>query len=151
MIAVPLAVLAAVLNAGGDLLQRRAGRDEHDRLSPWRLMRNVARRSGWCGLLADVCGLGAHVLALSVGEIATVQPLMVLELPVAVLGAALLGSRPTRREATAVGLLTVGLAGFVVLLSPTAGAPLGVPGTTWSMGLPVLLGLGAGPDRARAP
>jgi hypothetical protein len=74
VIEVPLAVLAAVPNAGGDLLQRRAGH------------RPGGRRQRW-------------------------------------------------------GCSPWGWPASLVLLSPTGGAPLVVPGRTWAIGLPLLLGL----------
>ena len=136
--ALALAMLAAVLNASGDLAQRRATRDQPDELSgSARLMWNLFRRPIWlAGVVASLLGLCVHVVALSLGELAMVQPVLVLELPLAVLGGSLLfGARLTRRDWCAVGMLAVGLALFVFCLSPTGGAPLQVSGGAWAAGL----------------
>ncbi|HEY2195994.1 MAG TPA: DMT family transporter [Actinomycetospora sp.] len=139
-----LAVVAACLNAAGDLLQRGSTRKEGDPGSGsvsllWRL----ARRPGWLlGVGASVTGLGVHVVALSIGQLAAVQPLLVLELPVAVVASSSwFGVRLSRQDWVAVALLAVGLAAFVFGLSPRGGRPTGVSGGTWAAGLAVLLGL----------
>lgn len=144
MIAMLLAVTAASLNAAGDLLQRGSTRKERDPGSgSVSLLWHLARRPGWLlGLLASVTGLGVHVVALSIGQIASVQPLLVLELPVAVVASSFwFGVRLSRRDWAAVALLAVGLAGFVFGLSPHGGRPTGVSGGTWAAGLAVVLGL----------
>lgn len=144
MIPLVLAVVAACLNATGDLLQRRSGRDEHDAGSgSVSLLWDLFRRPGWLlGLLASLVGLGVHVVALSLGTIATVQPLLVLELPIAVVvSSRLFGARLSRRDWVAVALLAVGLAAFVFALFPHGGAPTAVSGPVWAVGLAVVLGL----------
>lgn len=146
MIALLLAVVAACLNATGDLLQRRSTRGESDPGSgSAALLWDLFRRPGWLfGLLASLIGLGVHVVALSVGEIATVQPLLVLELPVAVLGSSwLFGVRLSRRDWVAVAVLAIGLAAFVFSLHPRGGQPTEVSGPAWAVGLGVVLGLTA--------
>jgi drug/metabolite transporter (DMT)-like permease len=139
-----LAVLAAILNASGDLLQRRATRDEpNPRSGHLRLLLDLARRPAWLGgVVASLVGLGVHVVALSTGELATVQPLLVLEMPLAVIGMSrLFGVSLARRDWIAVALLTLGLAAFVFSLSPTGGDPTQVLGTAWAVGLGVLAAL----------
>lgn len=139
-----LAALGAFLNAGGDLLQRRVTRDEPDDATGGaRLLLDLARRPAWlAGVVAGLLGLAVHVVALSIGEIATVQPLLALELPVSVIGMSwLFGVRLSRRDWLAVAMLTVGLAAFVAFLAPSGGDPSAVSGGTWAVGLGVLAAL----------
>lgn len=146
MIALVLAVVAACLNATGDLLQRRSTRGESDPGSgSVSLIWDLFRRPGWLlGLLASLVGLGVHVTALSIGQIATVQPLLVLELPVAVVASSFLFRAPlSRRDWLAVALLAIGLAAFVFSLDPHGGSPTRVPGVVWAIGLAVVLGVAA--------
>lgn len=136
-----LAVLAALLNAVGDLAQRRSARVEPGPAGPALVLRMV-RRPGWvAGVVASLAGLGAHVAALSLGAIAAVQPLLVLELPLAVAGAALLFRvRPTARDVGAIVLLTAGLAALVFCLRPGGGDATAVSGPAWAVGLAVVGG-----------
>jgi drug/metabolite transporter (DMT)-like permease len=139
-----LALTAALLNAAGDLLQRRAARTQPDELAgSWRLLRELARRPIWVsGLLASLAGLLTHIVALSIGTIAVIQPVLVLELPLAVLAASWFSSsRLAVRDWVAVLLMAAGLAVFVSSLSPSEGRPLAVGTTDWVAGLCVLLAL----------
>lgn len=147
MFALLLAVGAAVLNASGDLLQRRAARAQPAELAgTLRLILRLARRPVWVlGVLASLAGLLTHVVALSIGTIAIIQPVLVLELPLAVLAATWLSaSRLARRDWVAVLLMAGGLAAFVASLSPTEGHPLTVGTGTWVAGLGVLFAVVAG-------
>jgi drug/metabolite transporter (DMT)-like permease len=142
MSALFLAVTAALFAALGDVLQRRATRSEPDELAgSWRLLRNLARHPAWLlGSLSSLTGLGTHVLALSLGEITVVQPLLVLELPFAVLLATLLSaSRLAGRDWSAITMMALGLAVFVFCLAPRGGDAGAVGAGTWSVGLGVLL------------
>lgn len=139
--ALGLAALAAVLNATGDLAQRHATR-QGSRARPGniRLLLDLLRRPAWsAGVLASLLGLGAHVVALSMGELAAVQPVLILELPLAVVGSAVLFDvRLRRRDWVAVGLLTLGLAVLVVCLHPVGGDPMALSGIAWAAGLTTL-------------
>jgi drug/metabolite transporter (DMT)-like permease len=103
------------------------------------------------GLGASVLGLGVHITALSTGSIVAVQPLLVLEFPLAVIGTGyLFGVRLTGRDRLAIALLTVGLGSVIFCLAPRHGDPTAVPGTTWAVGLgglAVLMGGLAGAGR----
>lgn len=138
MLALLLAAAAAACNAAGDVLQRSSAR--HERSDPRQsvqLLGRLLRRPRWLlGLVASVVGLGLHIGALSVGELSIVQPLLVLELPLAVLGSALfLGQRLTARDLSAIAVLGVGLVLFVAFLGPSGGRRLGVPALTWVLGV----------------
>ncbi|MFC5138288.1 DMT family transporter [Actinomycetospora rhizophila] len=148
-----LAMLAATLNAVGDLLQRRSMRTEPGpRGGPLRLVVQLLGRPGWlAGLGASVLGLAVHIGALSIGRIVAVQPVLVMEFPLAVLGTSLLfGVRLVRRDQVAIVLMTVGLAAVLFCLAPKHGDPTTVPGTTWAVGLGALVVLMGGPAAAGA-
>ena len=73
------------------------------------LLLDLARRPDWIGgVVAGLVGLRVHVVAPSLGELAAFQPLLVLEMPLAVLGMSrLFGISLSRRDWVAVGLLTL--------------------------------------------
>ena len=93
------------------------------------LRATLSHRLYLLGLSVDVVGLALHVVALHLGALAVVQPLMVT----GVLFTLPLYARVTGRPISAVELgwaavLTVGLAGFLVIAA-TPGAAIGAPGT----------------------
>lgn len=72
--------------------------------------------------MADLGGFGLHAYALSTGELAVVQPLLVTGLMFALaLGARLEGRRVTRVQLGWSTLVVASLAGFLVLARPTGG------------------------------
>ena len=137
-LALLLATLAACANAAGDLFQRASARSEtSDLRGSVSLLVRLVRQPRWlAGVVISLLGLGIHVTALSFGELATVQPVLVAELPLAVVGASYLFGRGLGlRDATAVLMLAVGLALFVAFLAPGAGRTLTVDGATWAVGV----------------
>jgi drug/metabolite transporter (DMT)-like permease len=113
MIAIGLALVAAALNAAASVLQRRAARDEPpDREFSFRMLLDLARRPAWIGGIASVLvGFGVQAVALTLGRVAVVQPLLVAELPFTILLAALaFHLRPGAREWSSIVALAVGLA-----------------------------------------
>jgi len=115
--AVLAALLAAALFGVASALQHeQAGAVEASR-SPGLLL-DLARRPRWLlGIGADIGAVVLQAVALGLGTVALVQPLLVAGLPVAVaLSAALEHRRLLRREVIGVLLCTVGLA----LLGPAA-------------------------------
>ncbi|WP_433782748.1 DMT family transporter [Actinomycetospora sp. CA-101289] len=146
MSALLLAVVAALLAALGDVFQRRVTRVQPDHLTgTWRLLGNLVRHPVWlAGAVLSLAGLSTHVVALSLGEITVVQPVLVLELPFAVIIAAWLSrERLAARDGWAIVLMAVGVAVFVSCLAPTGGDPGSVSPGAWAVGLGVLL-TGAG-------
>lgn len=67
------------------------------------------------GLAADVVGVALHVLALRAGALATVQPLLVSGLVIALVLRARLGGQVQRREIAWGALLTASLAAFLLV------------------------------------
>ncbi|WP_043268607.1 DMT family transporter [Streptomyces sp. CT34] len=128
--AVVFAFLAAACNALSTVLQRRAARtvpvSGRLRLG---LFADLLHRSVWlAGMLMVLPAAGFQALALSLGALSVVQPIFVLELPLALLiGRPLLGRRGSRRGWGGVGLLVVGLVTALAAAAPDAGrdhAPL---------------------------
>lgn len=140
MLTVLLAVLAAAFNAVGAVLQRRVGQAQPDRHAfSGQLLWNLLRRPVWVvGVLMLVLGFLAQAAALSVGGIAMVQPLLVAELPLALLlGSILSHVRPRRVEWVSISVLAGGLAIFVFCLAPHGGDPRAASGLVWALGLAI--------------
>ncbi|HEX5145794.1 MAG TPA: DMT family transporter [Conexibacter sp.] len=126
-----LALLAALLFALGTVLQQKASLDAPSTAEGSRagLLLRMARRPVWlAGIAADALGFGAQAVALTIGRIAVVQPLLITSVVFALpLGARLTGQRITRRDVGAAALVTVSLAVFLLVADPSGGrndAPL---------------------------
>lgn len=127
-----LALAAALLFALGSVLQQKAGLDnpETGEGSGAGLLVRMAKRPVWlAGVAADALGFVGQAVALTIGRLAVVQPLlatsMVFALP---LGARLTGQRVSRSDVGAAVLVCVSLVAFLVVANPTGGrddAPLG--------------------------
>jgi drug/metabolite transporter (DMT)-like permease len=132
--AYPIAVLAAGSNATSNVLQRKANRGEPPDLSMRpRLLLDLLHRRVWlAGFGTVVLSFVLMAVALSMGRLAAVQPIVVLELPLTLVGAAkVLHARLGRREWTAVAVMTCGLAGLIVFLAPSGGNGGRPPGFEW--------------------
>jgi len=162
MLAVPLGLLAALLNAAASVLQRRAGSEESDeRAFSVHMLLELARRPVWfLGILAMFVGFVVQAIALTLGSVSTVQPLLVAELPFTfMLASVVFRARPSRSEWLATASLTAGLVLFLLCLGPEGGGPLAVPRWQWLVGLAatgavegvaVLLGLASSGHRRAA-
>lgn len=127
-----LALVAALLFALGSVLQQKAGLDdpESGEGSGAGLLVRMARRPVWlAGIAADALGFVGQAIALTIGRLAVVQPLlatsMIFALP---LGRRFTGQRVSRRDVGAAVLVTVSLVAFLVVADPTGGrddAPVG--------------------------
>src|SRR5205823_6869514 len=105
-------------------LQQRAARAEppHRAMDP-RLLLRLLRRPPWlAGGLADLAGVGLQALALTLGALAVVQPLLASGLLLSVpLEAALDRRRPRALDVGAVLLAAAGLWAFLVVAAPAGG------------------------------
>ncbi|HWD07562.1 MAG TPA: DMT family transporter [Actinomycetota bacterium] len=136
-LSIVVAVLAAVLNAVSNLLQRTADRREPQHLElHFGLLWDLAHKPIWLvGIAASTCSFLLMAVALRYGPLALVQPLIVLELPLTLVGAgAVFHVRLDAREWSATALLAAGLAALVGFLAPRAGAPH-APGAVWALGV----------------
>jgi drug/metabolite transporter (DMT)-like permease len=120
-----LAVLASVANAGSNVLQRAANSREPSNLSlSPRLILDLVHRKEWlAGFGLVIASFLCQATALGTGELAVVQPIILLELPLTLFAAKLfLGAHLHAREWGSVALLTAGLGGLVGFLSPHGGS-----------------------------
>lgn len=127
---IALAVVAALFFALGTVLQQKAGLDEPVEGSSAGLLVQMARRPMWlAGIAADGLGFAAQFVALAIGRVAVVQPLLVLSVVFALpVGARLTNQRVTRVDIGAALVVTVGLVAFLAIADPHGGrddAPLG--------------------------
>jgi drug/metabolite transporter (DMT)-like permease len=132
MIEIVLALVAALLFALGTVLQQKASLDEPSTAegSSSGLLLRMARRPVWlAGIAADALGFAAQAVALTIGRIAVVQPLLITSVVFALpLGARLTGQHVGRREVGGAVLVTSALAVFLLAADPSGGrndAPLG--------------------------
>ncbi|HEX3829696.1 MAG TPA: DMT family transporter [Sporichthyaceae bacterium] len=119
--AIPVAMLAAALFAASWALQHVAARqEERAELFDPRLLMRLFRRPVWLlGRVAATVGVGVQFLALRLGPLSVVAPLMVFGLVIAVpMEALLTGRRPDRAETNAVGITGFGIALFVYSAHP---------------------------------
>ncbi len=121
---VALALIAALLFALGTVLQQKAGMDAPASPTSSGLLLRMARHPLWlAGIAFDIIGFIAQAAALRVGQLAVVQPLLVLSVVFALpLGARLSDQRIGRREAAAAALVVVALVGFLALANPSGGS-----------------------------
>lgn len=137
ILTVALAVLAATGNATASVLQRKAARREPESRSfSIRLMWDLVRQPVWIGgICAVTVGFLLQAVALGLGRISVVQPLLVLELPFTLmLASVVFRTRLHAREWSAAAGMSLGLAVFLYTLRPTGGEPSTVSLTAWLLG-----------------
>lgn len=120
------AALAAAASAGGfalstSLQHRAAGRVPTTQGGPYALLLRLSRQPVWLmGMGFGGLAFCLHALALSLGALALVQPIMVSGIVFAVvIRAALERSVPTTPELWAVSITAVGLTLFLIATDPT--------------------------------
>ncbi len=138
MLSYLLAVLAACANATSSVLQRRANREvpQKQNLS-LRLIGSLLHQPIWFGgILAITLGFLLQATALGFGELATVEPILVLELPLTlILASRVFGQQMRWQEWGFAAAMTAGLGGLLLLLSPSAGRNGGVQWWGWALGV----------------
>lgn len=142
-LAIFLALVAACSNAASNVVQRIANRDEKNvRTLSLRLIADLLRRPLWfAGLGAVMLSFLLQASALRFGPLALVEPLLICELPLTFLGAAVVLHAPLgRREWGAAAVMTAGLAALVTFLDPRGGINHGVAPVVWTAGLGASLG-----------
>jgi drug/metabolite transporter (DMT)-like permease len=120
---VVLALISALLFALGTVLQQKAGMDAPASATSSGLLLRMARQPLWlAGIAFDIVGFIAQAAALRLGQLAVVQPLLVLSVVFALpLGARLSDQRVGRREGAAAALVVVALVGFLAIANPSGG------------------------------
>jgi len=140
------ALLAACANALSSVLERRAARDAplEDALS-WRLVADLARRPAWFGGIAALTvGFGLQALALHGGQIATVEPILIVELPFTLLlGAAMFKVRLSLRDLLAAVTMSAGLALLLLAGAPSGDSPGHVSAWKWALTIIAICAAGA--------
>ncbi len=143
-LAIVLAMGAALCNAGASVLQRRVGKDQPDDQDfGIRMLLQIASRPSWWGGVSLVTGgFLLQAGALTLGSVAAVQPILLVELPFTlVLAAAVFHFHLGWRDGVAVALLSGGLAVGLLSLDPRGGHPTTVPLLGWLIALAATLGL----------
>jgi drug/metabolite transporter (DMT)-like permease len=125
-----LALVAALLFALGTVLQQKAGLDDPVEGDASGLLIRMARRPVWlAGIAADALGFVAQAIALTIGRLAVVQPLLVSSVVFALpLGVRLTGQTVRRVDVAAAVVVAASLAIFLLVADPSGGrdnAPLG--------------------------
>jgi drug/metabolite transporter (DMT)-like permease len=139
-----LVLLATIANAMALVLQRKAAQDSaRSRGISAGTLRDMVQRPAWLVGTSIFCvAVALQAVALSLGSIALVQPVLVMELPFTLLlGWFVLGGALRRREWIAVAIMSVGLVVLLVSLQPSGGDALGAGAVTWILGTIVTLGL----------
>lgn len=129
MVSVALALLAAFTNALSSVLQRQANLDEADAPFGVSMLRHLLLRRAWLlGAGAMIVSFLLQAAALTLGALAVVQPLLAVELPIAVvLGASMLHRSLRMLDWLATVGMTGGLALMLSALAPRDNDPDHVP------------------------
>ena len=121
-------------NAATNVMQRSANRKISRRLEfSLQLITGLLRKPLW---LASIGTMLASFLfqaaGLGLGTLAAVEPLLVLDLPLTMIGARFfLGSRLGRREWVAIVAMTAGTVGLIAFLDPQGGRETGIGWPVW--------------------
>ena len=142
-LAVMVALLSALLFAIGSVLQQRAATEvpDEDALGVGLVTRLVRRPIWLAGTAGDTLGYVAQAIALALGSLVLVQPLLATSLLFALpLGAWWAGRRLRRSDGVWALVLTAALGVFLVAGNPTAGVDI-APVDDWLVAAAVLLPL----------
>ncbi|MEJ2871112.1 DMT family transporter [Actinomycetospora sp. OC33-EN08] len=140
--AVVLVLMACLGNALALTLQRKAAQDSaRQRGRSAGSFRDMVRRPPWLfGIVIFGAAVVCQVLALQIGSISLVQPVLVMELPFTLLvGWWILGGALRPYEWSAVGLMSIGLVVLLVSLRPHGGDALAAGNLRWILGTLVTL------------
>lgn len=137
-----LAVLTAVANATGNVLMSKAARTE-PRERQFRLaivIDMVTNRTWMAGIGVSLLSYLTGTAALGTGTLTVVQPITAIELPMTLVGAALVYGAPMGpRDWGGIVVMTAGLAGMISFLAPRAGRSTGIPSAVWILGSAVTI------------
>ncbi|HEX9623455.1 MAG TPA: DMT family transporter [Streptosporangiaceae bacterium] len=134
MVSYFLAFLAGVVNATGNVLNRKAARDEPDQAEfKLKLITDLMHRKVWLAAVGMmIISFALAAAALGTGQLASVQLVVVLELPMTIIGGALLLHSPLgAREWIAIAAMTAGVIGLLALLDPQPGPAKHIAPILW--------------------
>jgi drug/metabolite transporter (DMT)-like permease len=125
-----LALAAALFFAFGTVLQQKAGLEKPTESKGAGLLVQMAKRPVWlAGIAADALGFVCQAVALAIGRLAVVQPLLVATVVFALpLGAKFTGQKVKRIDIGAAFMVVIALIAFLTIADPSGGgddAPLG--------------------------
>ena len=146
MISYAAAVATALANAASNVLNRKATRDEPAAFQfRLRLIAGLLRRPAWLAAVAlMILSFGLGAAALGAGQLASVEPIIALELPMTVIGGSrLLGGRLRRSGWAAIAVMTAGLIVLLMSLDPRRGPHAPVTPAAWITGSAVSGGAAA--------
>ncbi|MCU4187053.1 DMT family transporter [Acidiferrimicrobium sp. IK] len=126
MLAVVCAVVAALMYAAASVLQQRsAAAQGHEHSLRLGLLTRLVQNPAWLlGIAADVAGYVLQFVALSLGTLVVVQPLLVCGLLFALpIGARVGAARLHRSDWAAAVAVCLGLAVFLTIARPANGHP----------------------------
>lgn len=140
MLGVALMLLAALCNASASVLQRKADKeqDSSEQFS-LHMFWDLAHRPAWVfGILTMLTGFLVHAVSISISPISLVQPLLIAELPLTIVLAAVTFHLPVgRRDWAALGMASLGVGAFVASLAPHGGSAYGIDHRTWAIAIAV--------------
>jgi hypothetical protein len=124
-----LAVGAAGCNAASSVLQRKANRDQANETFGPGLLWHLLRHPQWLlGSVAMIVSFLLQAAALNLGTLSAVEPVLVLELPMTFILAAIVFSQHLpRRDWVCSALMAGGLALFIAVLDPSGGDAESIP------------------------
>ncbi|HTS96083.1 MAG TPA: DMT family transporter [Streptosporangiaceae bacterium] len=137
MITYVLAFCASLVNATANVMNRKAARDEPDQAEfRLRLIIDLLHRKVWLAAIGlMIVSFALAAAALGTGQLATVQLIVVLELPMTIIGGALLfGTRLRARDWAAIALMTGGVIALLALLDPRPGPATAISPAVWLLG-----------------
>lgn len=133
-----LSYLCAAFAAGGNALanvmQRKSGLEKRDEPFGLRLLWDLVRSPTWLlGFFGLVASFVLQAVALGLGQLSAVEPIITLEVPLTLLVASrVFGTRLHRPEWTGILVMTVGMIALVAFLSPKPGHETAVADTTYA-------------------
>ncbi|MGH3276206.1 MAG: DMT family transporter [Streptosporangiaceae bacterium] len=134
MISYVLAFLGALVNATGNVLNRKVAQTEPSRLQfRLRLLTDLMHKPAWLAAVGMmIISFALAAAALGTGQLASVQLIVTLELPMTIIGSSwLLGTRLSRREWVAIAVMTAGVIGILALLDPRPGPARPIAAILW--------------------
>lgn len=135
------AVAAACFGASNVIAQRKASQAPAETAMRLTLLLHLATQPlWWISIVADLGGYGFQAWALAIGQVAFVQPILVLSLPISLVIGHLVGSHRLRtREMLWSVAFVFALCVFLIVGDPTAGVS-GRRWQAWLVPLAVVLG-----------
>ena len=137
------AAIASFGNALANVMQRKASlQKEPGTEFGGRFLIGLLHNPTWIiGFSGMVVSFGFQAVALSVGQLSSVETIITLEVPLTLLVASrVFGGKLTKQEWAAIALMTAGMIGLIGALNPQPGDDLAVDGPTYAAaGLATLL------------